>query len=261
MSVLENIGKNIIMDDVKIKEILESFLESFFRSGKLLTLLPDCVADILNLHNDHTERNLTGIKEKLRSLDCIERDEEYFAYMTVRKAKISQPELGRQRLPEDVDVTSHRRCLKSSVGSCCHQVPWCRRLAAPWGFISLGPAVNKRAPQVLEQYSSTCYGAEIKIIHSDGPQISPKEGCLGHWDLTDQIQIESVDSSRCGHDDEDEKLRNYTSVSRSTAVSYVLFGSSNVFWFVNIFSATGLAIAATVNKPRSEHNSDSREIK
>ena len=39
-----------------------------------MTLLPDCVADILNLSNEYMERNLTGSKEKQPSLDCIERN-------------------------------------------------------------------------------------------------------------------------------------------------------------------------------------------
>ncbi|CAM9225951.1 unnamed protein product, partial [Bubo scandiacus] len=81
---------------------------------------------------------------------------------------------GKERLSEDVDGRLHRRCLKLSIDSRCHQVPWCPRLRAPWGFISLSTTVNKHATQVLEQYSPTSYGAEIKVIHSDGPQISPK---------------------------------------------------------------------------------------
>lgn len=42
---------------------------------------------------------------------------------------------------------------------CSHLLWFCR------GFISLGTTVNKRAAQVLEQYSPTSYEAEIKVRH------------------------------------------------------------------------------------------------
>ena len=45
-----------------------------FQREQLRTAILGCVADILNLSNEHIERNLTGIKEKLPSIDCIERD-------------------------------------------------------------------------------------------------------------------------------------------------------------------------------------------
>lgn len=44
-----------------------------FQREKLWSAVSGCVADILTLPNEHIERNLTGIKEKLLSIDCIER--------------------------------------------------------------------------------------------------------------------------------------------------------------------------------------------
>lgn len=44
-----------------------------FQREKLISAVSGCVADILTLPNEHIERNLTGIKEKLLSIDCTER--------------------------------------------------------------------------------------------------------------------------------------------------------------------------------------------
>jgi len=59
-----------------------------------------------------------------------------------------------------------------SLSQVLHHLWFCR------GFISLCMAVKKHKAQVPEMYSSNSYGAEVKEIHSDVPQLFPNGVCL-----------------------------------------------------------------------------------